>query len=134
METIKPVYVADTNALFWYLKHDSKLSAQATRIFQAAERGETRIIISAVVVAELHYLNKKHKVFADFAKVYEDLKSKPYFQLVVLDPDEILDFDKDAAVTEIHDRIIAGLARRLDAPLITIDPQITATGLVEIVW
>jgi len=62
------------------------------------------------------------------------LKSKPYFEFVAFYPDELLDFNQDSSVMEMHDRIIAGLARRLGAPLITIDPQITSTGLVEIVW
>lgn len=48
-------------------------------------------------------------------------------------PDNILDFDHDAAVLEMHDRIIAGLARRSNAPLITSDSQITASALVTVV-
>ena len=53
--TIRPLYVVDPNALIWYLKHDKKLGAEATAIFAAAERGETRLIVSAIVVAELFY-------------------------------------------------------------------------------
>jgi len=49
------LYVVDPNALIWYLKHDKKLGAEATAIFAAAERGETRLIVSAIVVAELFY-------------------------------------------------------------------------------
>jgi len=41
---------------------------------------------------------------------------------------------KDAAVTELHDRIIAGVARRLDAPLIALAPIITSSGIAEIAW
>lgn len=49
---IEPVYVLDTHALIWYLTSDKKLGEQAGEVFSAAERGETRLIVSAVVVAE----------------------------------------------------------------------------------
>ena len=48
--------------------------------------------------------------------------------------DQVLDFAKDAAVPEMHDRMIVGLARRLEAPVITSDALIAATNLVEIAW
>ena len=102
--------------------------------FQAAERGETRIIISSIVIAELFYLDKKHGMFDDFATTYDILRSNPYFQLIAFDPNDVLDFARDSAIPEMHDRIIAGLARRLEAPLITVDPIIAASNLVEIVW
>jgi hypothetical protein len=45
-----------------------------------------------------------------------------------------VDLKKDAAVPEMRDRMITGLARRLGVPLITSDPQIVAAHLVQIVW
>lgn len=47
---------------------------------------------------------------------------------------DVLDFERDAAVREMHDRIIVGLARRLNAPLLTADSQIAAANLTSIVW
>jgi predicted nucleic acid-binding protein len=122
LTTIKPLYVVDTNTLIWYLKHDKKLSAPAATIFEAAERGETRLIISAIVIAELFYADKKHHLFLDFGQIYESLKAKPYFRLVAFNPDDVADFDRDDLVPEMHDRIIVGLARRISAPIITSDP------------
>jgi predicted nucleic acid-binding protein len=133
-ETIKPLYVLDTSALIWYLKQDKKLSARAAAVFQAAERGETRLIISAIVIAELFYADKKHGLFESFGQAYADLRAKPYFRIVPFFADDVLDFERDAAVPEMHDRIIAGLARRFGAPLITSDPQIEAANLVEVMW
>lgn len=132
--TISPAYVVDTNALIWYLLGDKKLSAHARSIFQAAERGETQLVISAIVIAELYYADKKHGLFADFDKEYAALKTKSYFLLVDFNPDAVLDFGKDSAVPEMHDRIIAGLARRLGVPLITVDPLITAAKVATIAW
>lgn len=47
---------------------------------------------------------------------------------------QVLDFDRDHQVPEMHDRIIVGLSRRLGAPLIASDPKIVLAGLTSIVW
>jgi predicted nucleic acid-binding protein len=131
---IEPIYVVDTNAMIWYLTTNKKLGRIAAKIFTAAERGETRLYTSAVVIAELYYANKKWKLFEDFAKIYSEIKSKPYFRLVPFRADDVLEFDKDIDVPEMHDRIITGLARRLNAPLLSSDPLILASKLVRMVW
>ncbi len=123
----------DTNALIWYLSGSKRLSVRARAIFEAAERGETRLVISAIVIAEMFYADQKHGLFVDFADTYRQMKSKPYFRFVPLTSDAILDFAQDIAIPEMHDRIITGLARRLDAPLVTSDPVIAAAGLVEVI-
>ncbi len=130
----EPIYVVDTHALIWYLLNDRKLSSQAKAVFQAAEQNQTLLILSVVVLAELYYANAKNKWFPDFKKVYNDLMRVPYIRFVSVNPDHVLDFLQDAAVPEMHDRIIAGLARRLGAPLITSDPLITAAAIVRILW
>ena len=134
MTTIRPTYVVDTNALIWYLTDKKRLSSPARAIFEAAERGETRLVISAIVIAEMFYADQKNGFFKDFADTYRQIRAKPYFRFAPLTADAVLDFPQDSAVPEMHDRIIAGLARRLDAPLITSDAMISASGLVEIVW
>lgn len=131
---VEPVYVIDTHTLIWYLTNDKKLGEQAAVIFAAAERGETRLVVSALVVAEMFYANKKHQWFADFNETYQQLKAKPYFRFVHFEADHVLDFDIDRAIPEMHDRIIAGLARRIGAPLVTVDPQIAAANVIRIVW
>jgi len=131
---IEPIYVVDTNALIWYLTKDKKLTKAAAEIFAAAERGETSLYISVITIAEMYYANQKWKWFDDFVAAYRDMKEKPYFHVVPFLPDEVLEFDKDNAVPEMHDRIITGLAHRLEAPLLTSDPLIASAKLVEIVW
>lgn len=133
-QMLEDVYVSDTHALIWYLTADPRLSAFAKSIFEAGVRDETRLILSAISIAEMYYANKKWELFADFRQVYQDLKIQPQYQFVDYQADDTLDFDRDAAVPEMHDRIIAGLARRLGVPLITNDPLIRKAGIVEIVW
>jgi PIN domain nuclease of toxin-antitoxin system len=132
--SLEPLYVVDTHALIWYLLNDRKLGAQAKVIFQAAEQHQTLLVMSSIVLAELYYANLKHRWFPDFAVLHTELISRPYLRFVPVDPLHILDFIRDAAVPEMHDRIITGVARRLDAPLLTSDPLIIAAALVRTVW
>jgi PIN domain nuclease of toxin-antitoxin system len=131
---IEPFYVVDTNALIWYLTGSKRLSRDAYAIFKAGEHGETRLIVSAIAIAEMYYSDQKFSLFQDFAAIYQQIRTKPYFRIVPFNGDDVLLFKRDAAVVEMHDRIIAGLARRLNAPLLTSDGQIAASGLVRIVW
>ncbi len=131
---VEPLYVVDTHALIWYLTDASKLGNAASQVFEAAERGDTLLIVSAIVIAEMYYANRKHRWFSDFAAVYTQIKSRPYFRLIDFKADDVLAFDADSAIPEMHDRIIAGLARRLGAPLLSSDAQIKAASLVTIIW
>ncbi len=130
----EPLYVVDTHALIWYLLGDKKLSPAALSIFRAAERGDTRLLIPVIVLAELHYANARNRWFPDYRAAYRAIVGAPYFRLLPLDPLHILDFDRDAVVPEMHDRIIAGVARRLGAPVITSDSAIIASSIVQTVW
>jgi len=130
----EPLYIVDTHALIWYLTRDKKLSSTALKIFQAAERGETRLGLSVIVLAELYYANAKNKWFDNYGAVYNDIVSKSFFKFFPLDESHITDFDRDNAVPEMHDRIITGIARRLNVPLISADPLIIAAAIVKIVW
>jgi hypothetical protein len=62
------------------------------------------------------------------------LKESAEFLVVPLEANDVLDFDRDEMIPEMHDRIIVGLARRLNVPLITSDGIISASGMVRIVW
>src|SRR5262249_28986459 len=127
-------YVVDTNALYWYLTGDKKLTPPARLIFSAAEQGQTRLYISAISLAELFWILQKKPLSQTFAQVYAAIKAKPYFEFIAFEPDHALDLAQDNAIPEMHDRIIVGLARRLNAPLITSDAPIAAANLVKIVW
>ena len=132
--TLEEFYVVDTHTLIWYLTNEKPLGKQAEAIFAAAERGETKLLVSAISIAEMYYANRKHHWFPDFKATYQQLAAKPYFRLIEFKADHALDFDQDANVPEMHDRIIAGLARRINAPLLTVDPLIKATQALRIIW
>jgi PIN domain nuclease of toxin-antitoxin system len=127
-------YVADTHALLWYLLNSNKLGANASAAFEEGENGQALIYIPAIVFAELYFLNKKYGGLIDFAAEYKKLEQGGQYILIPLESGNILDFDKDSAVSEMHDRIIVGVSRRLNAPLMTIDRNIVNSKLVTTVW
>ena len=131
---IEPMYVVDTHALIWYLTGHKRLSPRARMIFDEADKGNTRIIISAIVIAEMYFADHKSTLFVDFGEMYRQIKAKPTYQFVPFHPDDVLDFATDASVPEMHDRIITGLARRLGVSLLTSDPLIVASGVVKVEW
>lgn len=127
-------YVTDTHALYWYLLNLPLLGTKASLAFDEADNGNAMIYIPAIVIAEMYYTNVKLKNQIDFSAEFQKIKQSGQFILTPFEAEDVLDFDKDSAVTEMHDRMIVGVARRLNAPLLTKDQNITASGLVKIVW
>jgi PIN domain nuclease of toxin-antitoxin system len=130
----EPVYVVDTNALIWHLTGHHKLSKAAKAIFEAAKHGETRLVVSSITLAEMFFSDQKYGHFDDFKAVYEELKARPEYEFLPYYPEDVLDLADDSAVPEMHDRMIAGLARRLDVPLVTSDGVIAESGIVRVIW
>jgi len=127
-------YVADTHALLWYLTASPRLSAAAKAAFDEGVKNSAFIYIPSIVLAELYFLNVKHNYPIDFTSEFQKLNASGQFILTSLEPQDVLDFDKDSIVSEMHDRIIVGVARRLSAACITKDDSITRSGLINIVW
>lgn len=127
-------YIADTHALFWYLTASPRLGAAAKGAFDQALRGEARILIPAIVLAELHFLNQKASQPLAFAEEFERLRQAGQFAFIPFEPEHVLDFDRDAPIPEMHDRMIVGAARRTGATLLTRDTAITASAAVPVAW
>jgi len=127
-------YVADTHALYWYLTASQQLGPNALAAFRQGERGEAHIYIPSIVLAELYYLNVKIGAPLVFADEIARLVSADQFSFAPLTAEDILQFDEIAAIPEMHDRIIAGVAMTHNCPCITRDTLITASGLIPVVW
>ena len=127
-------FVADTHALIWYFTDSRKLGPNVSRAFEDADKGDAIIHVPAIALAEMYYANIKTGKPIDFADAYQRLDTGSQFILTPFDAEDVLDFDRDSGVSEMHDRMIVGLTRRLNVPLLTIDQNIIASGLVKIVW
>ena len=128
------LYVADTHALFWYFIASPLLGAQAQAAFDEGKQGQALIYIPAIVLAELYFLNEKKQHAIDYSATFALLIESAQFVLLPFEPIDTLEFDRDNAVSDIHDRIIVGVARRVNATLLTHDAQIAGSGVVETVW
>ncbi|HMV48472.1 MAG TPA: hypothetical protein PLD20_23815 [Blastocatellia bacterium] len=127
-------YVTDPHALYWYFINSPQLGARASAAFDEADQGRAIIYIPAIVIAELYYLNKKYGFRLDLSPVITELRQRTQFELLPFFAEDVLDFDANAAVPEMHDRMIVGDALRHNAPCLTRDGQIVKSGLVPIVW
>jgi len=127
-------YVADTHALFWYFIASPLLGAQARAAFDEGKQGQALIYIPAIVLAELFFLNEKKQRPIDFAATFALLTQSAQFVLLPFEPIDTLRFERDKAVPDIHDRIIVGVARRVNAALLTPDERIIGSGIVAAVW
>ncbi len=112
----------------------SQLGANASAVFDAADQGQARILIPAIVLAELYYVNVKLKQPLNFAQELVRLMAARQFQFVNFQASDVRQFDRLAAVPEMHDRIIVGVALARNCPCLTRDVSITNSGLVRVIW
>jgi PIN domain nuclease of toxin-antitoxin system len=127
-------YVTDTHSLLWYLTDSPLLGKNASAVFDDSSDGVALIYVPSIVLAELYYSNVKYKFMADFSHEFQKIKQSSQFILMSFEAEDVLDFDNDSDVKEMHDRMIVGVARRLSIPLLTKDINITESNLVKIIW
>jgi PIN domain nuclease of toxin-antitoxin system len=126
-------YVVDTHALFWYLVNSTRLSEPGRQIFDQAFTGKTTLILSPIVLLELYGLARKVKAPFDFATELA-LFEQPPFHIEPITSADLCLLDRLSSIPELHDRLIAATAFRLDAPILTRDPLISACADVNCVW
>ena len=127
-------YVTDTHALYWYLTASPKLGTNAQAVFLDGEQGHARIYVPSIVLAELYYLNVKYNQPLVFAQECERLTESGQFYFVEFRAADVLRFDVLAAIPEMHDRMIAGVAHARQLPLLTRDNEIIASGIIQTIW
>jgi PIN domain nuclease of toxin-antitoxin system len=127
-------YTADTQSLFRYLtRQRRRLSKAALRAFDEADRGQAIIYIPTMALCEMWMVNHAESRLVDFPRLLEEISHTTQFVIVPLEFEDVAQFDAFAAIPNDHDRIIAITARRMDAPLITSDAEIIASGLVPVI-
>ncbi len=61
-------YIADTHALVWLLEGDPQLSPTALKAFS---NPEAQIVITTIVLAEIHFLYARKRINTEIQKVFE---------------------------------------------------------------
>jgi len=127
------LYVVDTHALFWYLINSPKLSKLGRQIFQKAFAGETTLVLSPIVLLELYGVARKVTSPFDFATELA-LFEQPPFRVEPITSADLRLLDRLSSIPELHDRLIAATAFRLNAPILTRDSLISACADVTCAW
>ena len=129
-----PLYVTDSHSLIWYLLDSAKLSFNASEVFKAVEQGRAKLLIPAIVIAEIIFIVQSGKVQADLDSLLLDIQESDNFQISPLGLDELICLKEQTEIPEMHDRLIVCEALLKKGKIITNDKQIKDSGFAEIVW
>jgi len=124
-------YVTDTQALVKFMMGKKVINDKAHQAFLSTEKGESTIIIPAIVLMEVLYLFEKNRIDIDLFQTEDLLKSQNY-QFEPLSLDILKTASEITDIAELHDRVIAATARYLDLPLITNDPVIIDSAFITV--
>lgn len=130
------IYVSDTVAVILWLE-ERKLPQRVKNVFISAlaEPDNHTVWIPAMALAEVGYLHEKGRIETSPADVLTFIQSSPNaIKLHPMDADVILKAFKINDVPELHDRLIAGTASLLDAPILTNDPDMELSEFVKTIW
>lgn len=126
-------YVTDTMAIVLYLSK-RKMPLRVKQIFQSADLGLTSITIPAFVAVEISFLSTKGRIDVSLADLQQHIKQYSAYKFEPLTWDIIEASLPMTDIPELHDRLIAATARLSGFPVITNDPDITASAFVEVIW
>jgi len=124
----------DAHALYWRRLGSPKLSKPATGVFQEGIAGRAMLIVHHVAIAEVFYVLQKHNQIPLFAPMVQDFQTFPYYRI---EPIDLIDLEQLGSIPEIpemHDRLLAIAAKRLDATIVTRDAIIQASTQVKWLW
>jgi len=126
--------VADSHAIFWYLRRSPSLSGTAGDMLRAAEE----IVVSAATLVDLWYVTQTTQAITadELARVRDTIERSARVQLRVIDAAVADAFTQipRATLSDPWDRFIVATAQVLEAPLATRDEAIQKAGLVETIW
>jgi PIN domain nuclease of toxin-antitoxin system len=111
-----------------------KMGKSAKVIYENAEKGNVKIFIPAMVLAEIGYLSERNKIDTnlnetkDYSRKYSMFQIEPITEEIIHKSFEIED------IPELHDRIIAGTAYLKNLEVITNDPMIINSEYVSTIW
>ncbi|MBD2665470.1 PilT protein domain protein [Richelia sinica FACHB-800] len=130
-------YVLDTHALIWFLEGNSRLGTNAKAILSAPD---SQLVIPATTLAEAVWIVERGRTsIPDPKDIISVVEAEPRVVIYPLDQEVIEMTISLSGINEMHDRQIAATALVLASKgevvqLLTCDQNITASGLVAIVW
>lgn len=131
-------YVLDAHAVVWFLEGNPRLGGNARAAMQDPA---SALYLPVIALAEACWAIERGRTsIPSVAAFLTDIDADPRIVLVPLDR-AILDLSLSLTpIAEMHDRQIVATALHLatqigsSVPLLTCDQDITASGLVPIIW
>lgn len=131
------MHACDTNAFVWFVAGDlHRLGRHARRALGRASEGHGVIYVSVLSLQEISDLIQRRR-FASSLTWDRWLEATRSMRGLILEPVTVEDVDHARAFGSIpdpFDRLIAGMARRLDVPLITADERLAKSPHVKVLW
>lgn len=131
------IYVTDTHALVFYVTGAlRRLSPRCRTIFRRAEDERDRVHVPVVCFFEIALLVERGRLRSrfDFHAWHALVVAQPGLPVERLDWEDVREARSLTALVDPFDRLIAGTALRLEAPLLTNDERMRRSGLVRTVW
>ena len=131
------LYVADTHALVFFATGQlRRMSPRCQTIFRRAEDERDRVHVPAVCFFEIALLLERGRIRSrlDFAAWHDLIAAHPGLPIERLGWDDIREARGLVGLVDPFDRLIAGTALRLGAPLLTNDERMRGSGLVRTIW
>jgi len=126
-------FVIDTQALIKFIAGRRVINEQIDEILKKTDEGENFIIIPSVVIFEIGYLHEKSRIPVSLQDIESILVRALNYREEALSFGVIKAAFEITDIPELHDRLIAGVARYLNLPLITNDPVILKSQFVSCV-
>ncbi|MFQ5824075.1 MAG: PIN domain-containing protein [bacterium] len=130
---MKNNYVTDTMALVLRLEK-RRLSRKVKTIFEDVEKGNIKLIVPAMVLAEIGYLSERNKIDTNLNEVKDYCQKHPTVQIEPITEETIHKSFEINDIPELHDRIIAGTSYLRNLELGTNDQIIIDSKFVSTIW
>jgi PIN domain nuclease of toxin-antitoxin system len=126
----------DTHALLWHLAGSAQLGSAAKAILQDPA---SELCIAATALAEACWIVERGRVALTVSDVLTAIDNDPRITILPLDRSVIERSNGLTAIDEMHDRQIVATAlvvpdQGATVDLLTKDADITASGLISVVW
>jgi len=124
-------FIVDTHALAWFISRDQRLGAKARAVLR---NPDVRLIIPAIVLAEIKYLAHKGRLAQTLDEVLRVIGSDRRCTIYPIDLSVI---NEAPPGLDIHDSLIVGTAlvqREAITGILTRDETITSSRLVPTLW
>jgi predicted nucleic acid-binding protein len=110
------------------------LASKHRGILEEADQGHHTIALSGATLMEILYLSERQRISVDLASLRNLFSRKQSYTVVPVGFEVIGATATIDDIPELHDRVIAGTAVWLNIPILTNDPDITASRHVQTIW